>query len=314
MKVSVLIPAYNCASTVRETIDSVLNQTSPAHEILVMDDGSTDETPSILQSYGPKINAFRQPNGGLSSARNSLISKSTGELIAFLDSDDVLHPRYLEKETTVASRHPDAAAIFSGHVNFYENASPEWGGLAGSAKPESSTSGLTFFREYNRSPGPFTSYSFCCMPKWVLTKIGPNPFDADGAEDFYCTALVSLIGPVVYNPERLVAYRVRKGSLSSDRLAGLRARVHAFELLEPYFRGLKENEWLDAFVEAFASHRRSYAKYLLGVGKIDDAREQLRRSVGSTLQFKSVAKSLGILTTTYLPKALQPTWPTTYRR
>lgn len=314
MKVSVTIPAYNCETTIEATVDSVLHQSLAPHEILVMDDGSTDGTAKILQSYGPKITVYRQPNGGLSSARNALIAKSRGELISFLDSDDLMHPKYLEAQTAVASKYPNAAALFSGHINIYGDNGHCWSENVDDSQPVECIPGATFFKQYNHSPGAFTSYSFCCIPKRVLTELGPEPFKADGAEDFYCSALLSLVGPIVYNPAPLVAYRVRPGSVSSNRLAGLAARVHAFELLESRFRALKDIGRSSAFADAFASHRRSYAKYLLGAERLGDARTQLWCSTRNGLRLSSIAKSIGMLSSTYLPKAFQPVWPTTYQR
>lgn len=93
--VSVIIPAYNVEWCVRRAIDSVLAQDCKPLEILVVDDGSTDDTPEILASYGNSIRVISKENGGLSSARNAGIRESKGELIAFLDADDWWMPEKL---------------------------------------------------------------------------------------------------------------------------------------------------------------------------------------------------------------------------
>ncbi len=97
-KVSVILPTYNRAATLPRAIDSVLGQTYPFFELWVVDDGSTDETPAMLASYGPSIRTLRQANRGVSSARNQGIRSSGGELIAFLDSDDYWLPEKLERQ------------------------------------------------------------------------------------------------------------------------------------------------------------------------------------------------------------------------
>ncbi|MDO4563525.1 MAG: glycosyltransferase family 2 protein [Clostridia bacterium] len=89
-KVSVIIPAYNCAEYVRKTVDSILAQTYKDVEVIVVNDGSQDETQSILESYGHQIHLINKQNGGVSSARNAGLDAASGDYIMFLDSDDYL--------------------------------------------------------------------------------------------------------------------------------------------------------------------------------------------------------------------------------
>lgn len=94
MKVSVVIPTYNAAAFVVEAVLSVLAQTCPPHEIIVVDDGSTDDTAGRLK--GLPITVIHQANAGVAMARNAGVAAATGDAIAFLDADDVWHPRKLE--------------------------------------------------------------------------------------------------------------------------------------------------------------------------------------------------------------------------
>jgi glycosyltransferase involved in cell wall biosynthesis len=94
--ISVVIPAYNRAREVCRAIDSALAQTMPPLEIIVVDDGSTDETPDVLARYGDRIRVVRHANQGVSATRNAGIAIARGDLIAFLDSDDMWMPRKLE--------------------------------------------------------------------------------------------------------------------------------------------------------------------------------------------------------------------------
>ena len=95
--VSVIIPAYNQARFLGEAIKSVLSQTYHNFEIIVVDDGSTDDTPLVASQFAGRINYFRQENQGLASSRNTGIRNSSGHFIALLDSDDQWLPNYLEK-------------------------------------------------------------------------------------------------------------------------------------------------------------------------------------------------------------------------
>jgi glycosyltransferase involved in cell wall biosynthesis len=90
--ISVIIPTFNRSYIVAEAINSVLSQTIPANEIIVIDDGSTDETSEVLASFGDKIIVIKQENKGVSAARNAGIDRARGDWIAFLDSDDIWLP------------------------------------------------------------------------------------------------------------------------------------------------------------------------------------------------------------------------------
>jgi glycosyltransferase involved in cell wall biosynthesis len=104
--ISIIIPTYNNASHIREAIDSALSQEGVEKEIIVIDDGSTDETPKVLTEYGDKIRVFRQENQGPCLARNKGLEIAKGEWIKFLDADDLLLPGCLSTQRQQAS-HPD---------------------------------------------------------------------------------------------------------------------------------------------------------------------------------------------------------------
>jgi len=99
--VSVVIPCYNAAPFLQETLDSVLGQTVPPLEVIVVDDGSTDDSGAIAQSYGPPVRVIRQENRGESVARNRGIDEAQGEWVALLDADDRWLPRKLERQLAV---------------------------------------------------------------------------------------------------------------------------------------------------------------------------------------------------------------------
>jgi glycosyltransferase involved in cell wall biosynthesis len=105
--VSVVIPAYNAGWCVGRAIDSVLAQTYLAHEIVVVDDGSLDDTAAVLARYGEAIRVVRKDNGGLSSARNAGIRSSRGEYVALLDADDWWLPEKLAAQVALMESRPE---------------------------------------------------------------------------------------------------------------------------------------------------------------------------------------------------------------
>jgi len=92
VRFSVIIPAYNSAATLARAIESVCGQTRPAHEIIVVDDGSTDATAAVARGYGEAVRLIQQPNSGVATARNAGASAATGAWLAFLDADDWYAP------------------------------------------------------------------------------------------------------------------------------------------------------------------------------------------------------------------------------
>lgn len=89
---SVIIPAYNSAKTLARAVDSVISQTWPAHEVIVIDDGSTDNTLQVAHGYGDSVQVIHQANAGVSAARNRGANTATGDWLAFLDADDWYYP------------------------------------------------------------------------------------------------------------------------------------------------------------------------------------------------------------------------------
>jgi len=108
LEVSVIIPTYNRGWILKEAIDSVLAQEFRDFELIVVDDGSTDNTPQILESYAQDLTVIRQPNRGVSAARNRGIVAANGRLISFLDSDDLWLPRKLSSQVNFFNSNPEA--------------------------------------------------------------------------------------------------------------------------------------------------------------------------------------------------------------
>lgn len=109
---SVVIPNYNNAATLGRAIDSVLAQDYPAHEIIVIDDGSTDDSAAVLQPFGDRVRYVRQDNAGVSAARNHGARVATGTWLAFLDADDIYLPGRLAAHANWIAREPNLDFLF----------------------------------------------------------------------------------------------------------------------------------------------------------------------------------------------------------
>lgn len=136
MLVSVIIPTFNRAQSIAAAVESVLSQTYPEIEVLVVDDGSTDDTDRALQPYLDRIVFIRRPNGGPSAARNSGIRASRGEIVAFLDSDDLWLPDKIARQVSLMEAGgPDTCccvcnALVKGDVDRKDRTSFEVAGIA----------------------------------------------------------------------------------------------------------------------------------------------------------------------------------------
>lgn len=112
VRVTVVIPTYNRAALIGMTLDAVIAQTTPATEVIVVDDGSTDATQEVLQGYAPYVRVITVSNGGDLAARNIGVLAAVGDLVAFCDSDDLWRPGFLEAMTSLWHRDPNLLAAY----------------------------------------------------------------------------------------------------------------------------------------------------------------------------------------------------------
>lgn len=116
--VSIILPAYNSSSFILETISSVLNQDYLFWELIIVDDGSSDNTAQLVQGIDPRIILIRQANAGIAAARNTGIQQAQGQLIAFLDHDDYWHPNKLSSQVRALEENPSFSIIYSDFIRW----------------------------------------------------------------------------------------------------------------------------------------------------------------------------------------------------
>ncbi len=308
MKFSVLIPAFNAAATIKATLDSVLLQTAPPDEILVYDDGSTDNTSAILESYKPRIRAFRDSNHGVAHARNFMCQQARGEVLAFLDADDTWHPCYLEAQTKMMRQQPDAVAWFTEHEDIAGFGDFQWPkGAASQPVSAELIEPAAFLTRYNNTPLCF-QMSCCCIRKDVMSQLGPEPFRVTIADDTFFHTSLPLLGPVAHTTAKLAVYRVNQSTLSSNRLRMSVLVVEVFKILDGIYKAEAGRELYDVFRATHASRRRNCGKYLMGAARTPEARAEFMAAARLCQRPASVVKSLGLYFCTYLPVPLQSQW------
>jgi glycosyltransferase involved in cell wall biosynthesis len=119
--ISVIIPAYNRAQVIAEALQSVLDQTCTDYEIIVVDDGSTDETAEVIRGFTDRVRYVYQENRGSAAARNRGLQEARGDYIAFLDSDDLFTPEKLQKQVEYLQHNPHIGMVYSAYSNIDDN-------------------------------------------------------------------------------------------------------------------------------------------------------------------------------------------------
>lgn len=215
--VTAVVPAYNTAATLGESLDCLLAQTRADWDCIIVDDGSSDDSAAIAEAYcarDPRFRLIRQANAGASAARNTGLFAATGDWVLFLDSDDWVTPDFLDKMLRAGAKNPRAGAIYCGYNRVRED---------GARLPQD-------WNE-NVAENPFRSFSRGCpvvihgiiVKRPLLVEVGGFDTDLITCEDWDLWQKVARTGtPFVGIPETLAFYRLREGSLSTSTVQMLK--------------------------------------------------------------------------------------------
>lgn len=213
-KVSVIIPTYNREKYIVETVESVFAQTFTDYEVIVIDDGSTDNTSVVLKPYLDRITYIRKQNGGQGSARNAGIKIAKGEYIAFLDSDDLWLPEKLEKQVKYLDQHPNMGLVFTDYIVFSEEGAllippPLTGGGQGEGEQRITFAGddLSFNKLFK---GNFIANLTVMIRRDCIEQVGyfDESRDLIGGEDYEMWLRIAMKYKVGHIPDILAEYRV----------------------------------------------------------------------------------------------------------
>jgi glycosyltransferase involved in cell wall biosynthesis len=219
--VDIVIDNYNYARFLGQAIDSALGQTHPPEQVIVVDDGSTDESRDVIASYGDRVTPILKANGGQASALNEGFCRATSDLVIFLDADDMLLPDIVGRVIAAAQNNAGVAKI-----QYPMKVIDERGRLTAARKPPPHLSLPSGDLRRQELVMPFDmtwmSTSGNAFPRWVLEDILPIPeAKYPVCADYYLQHLTPLFGPVISLDDVGALYRVHGANSyepSSDHL------------------------------------------------------------------------------------------------
>jgi glycosyltransferase involved in cell wall biosynthesis len=230
--VSVLITAHNYGRFIEEAIESVLSQDYPGDrmEVVIVDDGSTDDTAERIRKYGTKVRYFYKPNGGQASALNFGISKARGEIVALLDADDLFLPGKLTRIVDAFQQDPALGMVYHRLLEWY---------VQTGERRERSFSPIS--GDIHKVPDRFASYfaepaSCTSFRRSALNPLLPIPEEIRMLGDCYLVTLIPFLAPILAIPESLTLYRIHgRNSYAADEgdasLELRKGRLHMWEVV-----------------------------------------------------------------------------------
>jgi len=287
--VSAIIPTYNNAALVVEAVESALAQTYAPLEVIVVDDGSTDDTVERLACYGSRLRLIRQVNRGPAVARNAGIRAARGEVIAFLDSDDIWFPQKVERSIVPMLADPGIGVVYTDFC-VHDLASGRRYQLP--CYRRGGWMARDLFRECRG-----VSTSALMVRRACLERVGLFDEDLFRAQDWDLILRLAEQCRFHFVPEVLVERRLHGGSLSV-RHADKYARYNLMVIEKA--RARRPDLYRQLYREALA---RAYCRF--GLAHYQDFRvEAARREFLRSLQFRLNAPSLNYLVRSFLPPAL----------
>ena len=208
--ISVVIPAYNAARFLRSTLESVLAQSYPVSECIVVDDGSVDTTADIVGEFEARVTLLSQTNQGVAAARNRGVLEATSELIAFCDADDVWRQDKLELQVQAFAQNPEASGAFCGVVIVDAELEP----LDEPPTPDFPSLDLASLIHHRAGGVPFASSSTLLARRDTLVAVGLYDGMLTDAADWDLVVRLRKVGPFVGTTERATFYRDHEAAMS----------------------------------------------------------------------------------------------------
>lgn len=271
--VSVILPTYNCAHFLPDSIGSVVSQTYDLYEIIVVDDGSTDNSKEVLNPFMQKIKYIHlEQNRGLPTARNIGIQSAQGKYIAFLDADDLWLPEKLQTDIEYFNKHPDIGMVYSRHTNIDEKGCVLNGD--GKRRLPSGNIFIQLFSEQN-----FIICSSVVVRKEVFETTGFFDEQLFNCQDWDMWLRIAFYFKISGIDKPLVKYRHNPRSLSKNRDNVLKYQKQVIEKTYAAFKdtmcGISER----LYKKRLALHYAKTGRYYLRIGNKRLANENFRLSL-----------------------------------
>ncbi|MBL7215323.1 MAG: glycosyltransferase [Phycisphaerae bacterium] len=274
--ISTVIPVYNNERFVGRAIESVLKQTVPAHEIVVVDDGSTDGTADVVRSFGEKVTLIQQSNAGVSAARNTGIQAAKGNWIAFLDSDDEWLPEKIQLQLELLGRNPDLMWM----TGNYEECLCDENRRAPHALPQRCLQflcGKDYYDSYLHAIQLYQWGHTSCMLIWrqVFDEVGMFNTDISLAEDMDLWLRIGYHYPKVgFLAKPLSIYHL---TVSNSLMTAGHSKSLYAAFIERHFDIAESEGVLDEFVPAAGAIMRRWIRGMLFEGGKEEIRQLLRQ-------------------------------------
>lgn len=252
--VSVIIPNYNHAKYISDAITSVLNQTFPHFEIIVVDDGSTDDSRKVVAEFGDRVRYIWQVNGGLSSARNTGIAQARGEFISVLDADDMYEPDFMSVLVPILQNDSEVGAVYCGYrfVDVSDQPLPQ-------VEARLIASDYLFQALLD---GNFLVPESILVRKDCYDKVGPFDVKLSACEDMDMWLRIAKQYKVLGVTNILARHRILPNSMSTDPV---RQTENRLAVIQKHF-GLKpsiDHEWTEPQQRAYGqAYLASSVEYL----------------------------------------------------
>jgi len=287
IKISVIIPLFNKEQTIKKAVESVLEQTFQEFELIIVDDGSTDNSFQNTKSFSdPRIKLSQQTNAGVSAARNLGVENAQYDYVAFLDGDDTWEKHHLETICNLIAQHPNAGAYSTGYNIIEINHKKRRNNLNGVGDNFKQGIIPDFFKALCLGDSPIMPSNACILKK-ILIDIGLFPLNMKISEDIDTWTRIALKHPMAYDATiTMTLHRETPNRATLSDNFDMTELPYEKRLLDAIVRHQISSDTAPYVLEFLARYNYLYALHCLLIGKIKLAQTWITRSKPKQIKLK----------------------------